>query len=195
MEKRFQNPRAAPNISAIRNFVIWKSVNSAPVFHFSGSGRPGAIGCQLSGNSKKTAHTNRMLKAAVVLLCAAASVLGTGVIDCNPSSIFRPTELGITPTTPAPGDSVFLTVVFDNPGAPVTGGSVTTSVSINGLPLSPSTEALCTNTACPLVTGINNRSTESVWPSDAPTGKIVSKITWDGTNSENLLCLQITVKS
>lgn len=138
-----------------------------------------------------------MLRTVLALLCAATTALGTGVVDCNPSSVFRPTELGITPATPAPGDSIYMTVVFDNPGAPVTDGIVTTSISINGLPLTPSTEALCENTACPLVTGINNRSTESVWPSDAPTGKIVSKIMWSGPapTSENLLCLEVTVKS
>jgi len=122
-----------------------------------------------------------------------AAAIGS-VTDCNTASIFRPTMLALTPDPPVVGAPVLMTVLFDNPGPAIsgTGGIVTTSVTLNGLPFAPTSEDLCQNTACPFVQGANDRSTSSTWP-DAR-GKIVSKSVWTSVEGETLLCVLTTVK-
>ena len=112
--------------------------------------------------------------------------------DCNVSSIFRPTSLGLTPDPPVVGQQVRMTVLFDNPGATVIDGTVTTSVTYNFLPLTPTVESLCDNTACPIVNGPNDRSTVSTWPDVR--GTVVTKSVWTSTDGDNLLCVQTSVK-
>jgi len=85
-----------------------------------------------------------------------------------------------------------MTVQFNNPGLPVSDGTVTTSLTYNFIPFSPTTEALCTNTLCPIVTGFNDRSTTNPWP-DA-TGTVASTIKWD-LDGNNLLCIKLNVKT
>ena len=112
--------------------------------------------------------------------------------DCsNGNSMFKPTTLALDPEPPVPGQSVLMTVLFENPGPEVTDGIVTTSVSINGLPFAPSTESLCTNTQCPIPNGPVDRSATSEWPTGI-SGKIESTIEWTGVDGEQLLCLKIT---
>lgn len=113
------------------------------------------------------------------------------ITDCDPTSVFRPTQLGLYPDPPVSDQPFYLTNIFDNTGAEVNDGIVHTTVSINGIPYSE-TKALCEDTTCPILTGINNRSAESMWPS--VTGKIQSTIKWTGVSGESLLCLQTTVK-
>ena len=64
-------------------------------------------------------------------------------------------------------------------------------MTLNYIPFSPTVEALCTNTQCPLTSGPNDRSTSSTWP-DSVSGKVVSKIEWNGVDGSQLLCIQIT---
>ena len=85
-----------------------------------------------------------------------------------------------------------MTVLFDNPGATVTDGTVTTSITYNFLPLTPTTEPLCQNTACPIVNGPNDRSTTSTWPNAV--GTIVTTSVWTSIEGDNLLCIQTSVK-
>jgi hypothetical protein len=85
-----------------------------------------------------------------------------------------------------------MTVKFDNPGSAVTEGLVSTSVTLNFVPFPSSVEPLCENTACPLVTGLNDRSTQSTWPADIK-GKVVSKSVWTTLEGDTLLCVQTTV--
>ena len=124
-------------------------------------------------------------------LLTLAAAFGS-VTDCNTTSIFRPTEIGLTPDPPVIGAPVYMTVRFDNPGLSDIGGTATTSVTINGLPFAPTVEDLCQNTACPFVQGANDRSTSSTWPDVK--GKIVSKNVWTSSEGETLLCLLTTVK-
>jgi hypothetical protein len=127
---------------------------------------------------------------AVFLTLAAAF---GAVVDCNTSSLFRPTAIGLTPDPPVVGAPVLMTVQFENPGPEVTNGVVTTSVTLNGLPFSPSVEPLCQNTACPIVVGANDRSTSSTWP-DGIAGRVVTKSVWTNEVGDQLLCLLTTVK-
>lgn len=112
--------------------------------------------------------------------------------DCDPSSVFRPTQLSITPDPPIPGQSVKLTLVFNNPEEEITDGTVTTTLNVNFMPFSPTTTPLCENTACPIITGSNDRSTETIFPDI--TGIIKSRVTWTGTKGESLLCIDTSFK-
>jgi hypothetical protein len=82
-------------------------------------------------------------------------------------------------------------VEFDNPGPDVTDGKVSTSLSLNYIPVPTDVKPLCEDTECPIVSGFNNRSTSSVWP-DTVSGKVNSKIVWTGVDGKTLLCLQMT---
>lgn len=116
------------------------------------------------------------------------------IVDCsNGGSLFKVTELALSPDPPIRGKQVDMIVKFDNPGSEISEGSVTTSISLNYIPFQPSTEALCTSTICPLVSGPNDRSTNSVWP-DSVSGIVSSKIVWKGVDDSELLCIQINTK-
>jgi hypothetical protein len=112
--------------------------------------------------------------------------------DCDPSSVFRPTQLALSPDPPIPGKPVRLTLIFDNTGPEITDGTVSTSLSVNYIPVSPSSGPLCENTACPIVPGANDRSTETTFPS--VTGLIHSKVTWKGPQGQSLLCIDTSFK-
>lgn len=114
--------------------------------------------------------------------------------DCGAGqTVFQLTELAMNPDPPVRGKPVDMKVVFNNPGIEVSDGTVTTTLSLNFIPFQPSVEPLCKNTICPIVEGLNDRSTSSVWP-DTVSGAVTSKITWLGPNSENLLCIQFNTK-
>ena len=112
--------------------------------------------------------------------------------DCDPSSQFRFTELGLTPDPPKVNENVIMKVLFHNPGPEVTEGKAVTSVTWNGIPITPSTKPLCESTECPLTVGLNNRTTISTWPSSV-TGSVNSKIQWFDSNGKSLLCIQTSV--
>ena len=129
------------------------------------------------------------MRIAGLLALACAAITGATISDCDTSSLFRPTELAVTPDPPVAGQPVAMTVKFNNPGPVVTDGTVTTSVTLNFIPFQPTEEPLCTNTACPIPSGAADRSTSSTWP-DNVNGLIVSKSVWTGVNGESLLCVQ-----
>ena len=116
----------------------------------------------------------------------------SAIKDCDTTSVFRPTQLALSPDPPVPGRPVRLTLVFDNRGPEITDGTVTTSLSVNYIPVAPSTGALCENTACPIVPGANDRSTETTFPS--VTGLIRSKVVWKGVAGQSLLCIDTSFK-
>lgn len=128
-----------------------------------------------------------MLRLLSLLPLAAA-----GIYDCDPNSVFRPTALALNPDPPVRGKPVTMTVMFDNPGASVYDGKVVTTVSLNGIPFSPTTDPLCENTACPILTGSNDRSAVSTWP-DTVSGKVTSKSQWFDMAGNSLLCVQTKV--
>ena len=128
-----------------------------------------------------------------LLTALLAGLTTASISDCDPASLFRPTELALTPDPPVRNQPVTMTVKFNNPGATVTDGIVTTSVTLNYIPFQPSTEPLCENTACPLVTGPNDRSTTSTWP-DTVSGNVVTTSVWTGVNGESLLCVKTSVR-
>jgi hypothetical protein len=112
--------------------------------------------------------------------------------DCDTSSQFKFTDLALYPESPKVGENVYMTVIFHNPGPEIIDGKAVTSVTWNGIPLTPTTKPLCESTDCPLTVGVNNRSTMSTWPSGV-TGKVNSKIQWFDTQGKSLLCIQSSV--
>ena len=112
--------------------------------------------------------------------------------DCNSNSLFRPTHLELYPDPPIPGQPFFLTLVFDNTDVEYNDGIVITTLSINSVPLPTDKKPLCDSTSCPIIPGINNRSTETIWPKI--TGVIKSKVVWTGLSKEQLLCIDTNFK-
>lgn len=110
------------------------------------------------------------------------------------SSIFQLTELSLKPDPIVPGEPLDMTVKFVNPSSYITDGTVTTSLELNYVPFSPTTEPLCKNTICPLVNGPNDRSTSNTWPSNIH-GKVSSTIEWFDKNGLLLLCIQINTNA
>ena len=114
--------------------------------------------------------------------------------DCGGGkSVFKLTELAFTPANPSVGVDTVMTVKFNNPGPEINDGTVSTSISWNYIPFEPSTEALCTNTQCPLATGANDRSTSSPWPDIS--GFVQSHIEWVDVSGNLLLCIDLDVST
>jgi len=110
--------------------------------------------------------------------------------DCSSgNSLFDFTDLALKPDPPVPGQQVAMTVRFTNPGGTVDDGTVTTSVTLNFVPFTPSVEPLCTNTKCPIVNGLNDRSTVGTTPTSIQ-GKVVTKIVWTAVNGSELFCIE-----
>lgn len=144
-------------------------------------------------NNRRTAMFSlRALTAAAITALFAATRTTATVTDCNSHSIFRPTELAMTPDPPIPGQLVSLTVKFDNPGPTVTAGTSDTTIVLNGLPVASKHEDLCINTWCPISTGANDRSTNMTWPTDPISGKLVTQNVWIDETGQSLMCVKIT---
>jgi hypothetical protein len=125
-------------------------------------------------------------------LFAALATASATISSCGNAARFQLTALDFQPATPSPGDEVFMTVEFTNPGPTVQGGTARRTVSLNGLPIVDETVSLCNEaTACPLMTGFNNRSAPSTWPD--VTGKIASTVRWADENGDELLCIKTVV--
>lgn len=125
-----------------------------------------------------------------LLATAAATISNCG----TPATRFQLTALDFQPASPAPGDTVFMTVEFQNPGSTVSSGTAHRTVSLNGLPIVDETVALCREaTECPLTSGFNNRSSATTWPD--VTGKVVSTIRWFDDSAGELLCIKTVVST
>ena len=135
--------------------------------------------------------SSRMIRLTLLALFAVTGA-GASITDCG--SAFQITFLSLAPDPPVRGASVYLGLLFNNnEAAPVTAGTATTDITLNGLPLSPTTQSLCEATACPIPLGANNRSTSTTWPDVG--GKITSRLTWtDAATGKTLLCLLTQVK-
>lgn len=97
------------------------------------------------------------------------------------------------PALPKAGDNVTLWVAYDLPAPAVTGGTATYSFSLNGIPLTPTVDDLCTQTACPIEVGAHNETSSSIFPSGV-SGKVVSQIAWRDQNNALLWCVETVWK-
>jgi hypothetical protein len=106
----------------------------------------------------------------------------------------RATLLGFdsSPSTPVAGDNVSLWVAYTLPGAPVTNGTATYKVTLNGIPLPATVDPLCEQTACPKESDTEyNETSWSIFPSGV-SGKVVSRIQWADQDAAPLWCIETT---
>jgi len=118
------------------------------------------------------------------------------VVDCsspsNPNR-FIINSLSLTPPDEvSPGNNVSLGLFYTNPTL-VTDGTVTTSVTYNFLPLTPTVEPLCNSVVCPLQPGQHDGSASFAFPTGL-SGTVVTKIVWTVADIQ-VLCLQITMRT
>lgn len=124
-----------------------------------------------------------MLPRALVALATIKSC-GTG----------RATLLGFdsSPATPVAGDNVTLWVAYTIPEPAITGGTATYKVTLNGIPFTPTTEDLCTQTVCPKAANTpHNETSWSIFPSGI-SGKIASQIEWTDQTNALVWCIETT---
>jgi uncharacterized membrane protein len=74
----------------------------------------------------------------------------------------------------------------------VTNGTATYKITLNGIPLSPTVDSLCTQTACPKESNVDyNETSWSIFPSGV-SGKIASRIEWKDQDASPLWCIETT---
>lgn len=129
------------------------------------------------------------LRGLLMLLAATVSLRDCGNPSTDQAVI---TGMGFSPSNPVAGDNTTLWVAYDLK-TPITGGTATYSVTLNGIPITPTVDDLCTQTLCPKSVGSYNETSNSIFPSGI-SGKIVSKIQWKNQNSEPVWCLESTFK-
>jgi hypothetical protein len=138
----------------------------------------------------------RMFKTLALLAFGLATLFtpsSSTVADCGAGkSIFQIVDQSFNPEPPVacqPYDYWFYYQVPD--GVTVDAGTAKYSLSLNGIPFTPSTEDLCSQTVCPKTAGYHNESSTDTWPSGV-SGKVVTKLEWFDTNGNLLLCSQTT---
>lgn len=130
-----------------------------------------------------------MLRGLIAYLAATVSLRDCGNPTTDQAKI---TGYGFSPSNPVAGDPTELWVAYDLK-TPITGGSATYSVSLNGLPFPATVDDLCTQTSCPKEVGTYNETSHSTFPSGI-SGKVVSKIQWKNQKDESVWCLESTFK-
>ncbi len=130
------------------------------------------------------------------LLSSVVQVSQSQVVDCAAGkSVFQINSQGFSPNPPVVGENATLWIDYTVPeGIHVDSGTAKYSISLNGIPFSPTVDDLCTQIECPQVPGTYNISSASVW-SGGVSGKIVSKIQWYDSAGSELLCSQTTFRT
>ncbi len=129
------------------------------------------------------------LRGLVLFLAATVSLKDCGNPTTDQATI---TGFGFSPSNPVAGEATELWVAYDLK-SPITGGSATYSVSLNGIPLSPTVDDLCTQTICPKEVGTYNETSHSTFPGGI-SGKVVSKIQWKNQDNQPVWCLESTFR-
>lgn len=128
----------------------------------------------------------------LALLSILSSAFAT-VSDCGAGkSLFTIQSQGFSPEPPVANQNYDYWFYYQVPdGLTVDSGTVKYSLSLNGIPFTPSVDDLCTQTPCPKVPGFHNETSTDVWPSGI-SGKIVTKLEWFDGSGALLLCSQTT---
>jgi hypothetical protein len=115
------------------------------------------------------------------------------VTDCGGGkSLFQIQEQSFSPEPPVPGEAYDYWFTYTVPdGITVDAGTAKYSVTLNGLPFTPTVDDLCKQTACPKTAGLHNESSTDTWPGGV-SGKIVTKLEWFDVNGNLLLCSSTT---
>ena len=118
----------------------------------------------------------------------------SSIRDCS-NGLGRSALLGFNsePTSPKAGDNVSLWIAYDLPPPAITGGTATYTISLSGIPFTPTVQDLCTQTKCPIETGFHNETSSSIFPSGI-SGKIVSQIAWRDQDDALIWCVETTWK-
>jgi hypothetical protein len=127
--------------------------------------------------------------ALTVLMMATVSLRDCGNPTTDQAVI---TGMGFSPSNPVGGDPTELWVAY-NLKSPITGGTATYSLNLNGIPFTPTVNDLCTQTSCPKDAGTYNETSKSEFPSGV-SGKIISKIAWTNQDSQPVWCLESTFR-
>jgi len=128
-------------------------------------------------------------------LLAFLALTESKVTDCTKASASRFTIQSLSLSPPdqvSPGENVTLGLIYTNP-ATVNDGTVTTSVSYNFIPLTPTVEPLCKSVPCPLEPGQHDGSGSYTFPAGL-SGSVATKIVWTVADIQ-VLCLQLTLKT
>ena len=135
------------------------------------------------------------MKTILLALASLFAVSQATITDCGgTNAAFQISKLAQTPDTyMSAGTNVSLSLTYNVP-VEITGGTATTSASLNGLPLNPTTEDLCTKVKCPITPGEHNGDSWFTFPSGV-TGKITSQVVWRDSAGTELLCLNSVMKT
>ena len=115
------------------------------------------------------------------------------VTDCGAgTSVFQIQEQSFSPEPPVANEKYDYWFTYTVPeGVTVDSGTAKYSLTLNGLPFTPTVDDLCTQTSCPKTPGFHNESSTDVWPGGV-SGKIVTKLEWFDGSGKLLLCSQTT---
>ncbi len=127
------------------------------------------------------------LRGALMVLAAIVTLKDCGNPNSDQAVI---TGIGFSPSNPVAGNPTELWVAYDL-RTPIQGGTATYSLTLNGIPFTPTVDDLCTQTACPKDAGFYNETSHSTFPSGI-SGKIVSKIQWKNQDNLPVWCVQST---
>ena len=133
------------------------------------------------------------MKTAFLFLGFVAGLVQATVSDCaSGSSLFKIQSQGFYPEPPVANEKYDYWFYYTVPeGVTVDAGTSKYSISLNGIPFTPTVDDLCTQTSCPKVSGSYNESSSDVWPSGI-SGKIVTKLEWYDSKGALLLCSSTT---
>jgi hypothetical protein len=129
------------------------------------------------------------------------------ITDCGgANALFKITKLEFYPDKLAPGENATLTLLYTAPEE-IDGGTATTSVTLNFIPFTPTTENLCAVAndlsaqhrpyqmpECPITVGDHDGSSVATMP-EGVSGTIVSKVEWRDLKDRLLLCIQARFSS
>ncbi len=131
----------------------------------------------------------------VALFASLSSLASSTLKNCGDgTSLFTLVDQGFSPDPPAVNDNTTLWFYYQVPdGVSIDDGTADYKITLNGIPFPASTDPLCTQVACPLVPGLYNLSSSSIWQGGV-SGKVVSRISWYDTKKTLLLCSELTVR-
>ena len=131
-----------------------------------------------------------MIRRILTILGLVASTSTGSIVDCG--SAFEITSLSLYPDPPVRNQPLYMDLQFNNNGPAISDGTVYTSLTYNGIPIAVDPKPLCSDTACPIPQGYNNRSTATTCPDVS--GKVTSQIKWQSSEGAVLLCIQTVLK-
>jgi len=132
------------------------------------------------------------------MLCSLFTNVRSTMKDCSVGSTGHITSINMNPSAPISGQFVNITIDYTL-DTTVSDGQAMYAASLNGFPLTPTTEPLCpdlekTTTPCPINSGpVNFESTVQIGDGTIH-GTISVTTTWRDQNNNQILCWGFTVR-